>query len=183
MKIRKILVVISITLLCLLSVLGCEKKKEKDEIKLKGNCEALECIKQIKPKNTVEEVNKITGVDGLLIDKENNIYKYDLGNNETITLKYYSGSKAVVEASYDNNAIANKKVDLSKFSDLKEKIGSGITYKEFKKEIGGVDGVLIEKSELSKKYIWVSKKGGYIKATFSNSDKKCTFFSGYEDSK
>lgn len=177
-----------VTLLCMFSlflVTGCQSKNDSssDESKLKAKCSALECIKKIKVDNTVEEVNKITGVEGRLYDKEYKFYEYDLGNGETITLKYYSSDKATVIASYNKKKLANKNVDLSDLNSLKKKVSSGITYDQFKKEIGGVDGTLIEKSESSNKYLWASKNGGYITAIFRNKDNKCSFFSGYGDTR
>ena len=178
-----------VTLLCMFSlflVTGCQSKNDSsndESSKLKAKCSALECIKKIKVENTVEDVNKIVGVDGKLTDTEYNFYEYDLGNGETITLKYYAGNKATVIASYDKKKLANKNVDLSDLNSLKKKVSSGITYDQFKKEIGGVDGTLIEKSESSNKYLWASKNGGYITAIFRNKDNKCSFFSGYGDTR
>lgn len=191
MKKSKLLLV---TLLCVFSVFlvtGCGKDKvqedngvkPKEESKLKAKCSALECIKKIEPENTVEEVNKIVGVEGKLTDEKYNIYEYDLGNDETITLKYYSGTTATIVADYDEDEIANKKVDLSDLQGLKTKVNSGITYDDFKNEIGGVEGTLIEKSSSSNRYVWVSTKGGNVKATFRTRDNMCSFFSGFGDTK
>ena len=114
--------------------------------------------------SSIEDVNKIVGVDGKLTDTEYNFYEYDLGNGETITLKYYAGNKATVIASYDKKKLANKNVDLSDLNSLKKKVSSGITYDQFKKEIGGVDGTLIEKSESSNKYSiqYAFRQGGCL---------------------
>lgn len=193
MKKSKLLLGTLVVITGILFVTGCGTKdtttsgstetKEKETTKLKANCSALECIKKIEPENTVEEVNDIIGVDGTLTDEDNNVYEYDLGNDETITLKYYSGDKATIIASYEKDDLANKDVDLSNIDDLKTKVKSGITYDDFKAEIGGVDGTLVEKSSLSNKYVWVSKKGGNIKASFSISTNKCTYFTGYADTK
>lgn len=190
---KKILVgILSLALVISLTT-GCDKQEKKDNSKkevkteekktLKAKCSALECIKKIEPENTVEEVNKIVGVEGKLTDEKYNFYEYDLGNDEKITLKYYSSTKATIVADYERDELANKKVDLSKLTDLKPKVSAGITYDDFKNEIGGEDGTLIEKSESSNKYVWVSKKGGYITASFRKSDNKCSFFSGFGDRK
>lgn len=176
MKKYKLFVTILLCILSFLLVTGCSNDSEK-----KANCSSLECIKKIKVENTVEEVNKIIGVKGVLYDKENKFYRYDLDKGETIILKYYSSDKATVSASYDKKKLANKDVDLHNLSNLKKKVSNGITYNEFKKQIGGVEGTLIEKSELSNKYLWVSKNGGYITAIFKKKDNKCFYFSGYGD--
>lgn len=157
-----------------------EKAVKKEKVKAK--CEANECIYKIEPTNSVEEVNKIIGVDGKVDSEDNNKYVYDLGNDEKITLKYY-GEKATITAEYDKNKVANKKVNLSKLTELKPKVQSGITYDQFKAEIGNVDGTLYEKSESTNRYMWISTKGGSVRASFRNSDNKCSFFTGFGDTK
>jgi hypothetical protein len=176
MRKSKLLSTILLVILSFLLLTGCSNDSDK-----KANCSALECIKKIKVDNTVEEVNKIIGVKGVLYDKENKCYRYDLDNGETITLKYYSSDKATITASYNKKKLANGKVDLSNLNSLKKKVKSGLTYDKFKEEIGGVDGTLIEKSEISKTYFWASKDGGYITAIFKNKDNKCFYFYGYGD--
>ena len=192
MKTRKIIMSISILVLGIFLVTGCSVKKEivigkdkkiQEKKKLKAKCSAVECIKKLNIDVTVEEANKIIGVDGKLTDEKYNFYEYDLGNDEKIILKYYSGDKATIEADFNQDDIANKKVDLSHVNDLKTKVQNGVTYDEFKAEIGNTDGILIEKSQFSNKYLWVSTKGGYIKATFSLSNNKCTIFTGIGDLK
>lgn len=193
MKKGKLLIGVFLCLLGIFLTTGCTTKentnkndntdKTEEKSKLKAKCSALECIKKIEPENTVEEVNEIVGVDGVLTDEKYNFYEYDLGNGEKITLKYYSGKTATIVADYDEDELADKKVDLSKLEDLKSKVNYGISYDDFKKEIGGVDGILIEKSTLSNKYIWVSTKGGNVKATFRVKDNLCSFFSGFGDTK
>ena len=83
MRKSKLLVTILLCSLSFLLLTGCSNDSDK-----KANCSALECIKKIKVDNTVEEVNKIIGVKGVLYDKEKKFYRYDLDNGETITLKY-----------------------------------------------------------------------------------------------
>ena len=176
MRKNKLFITILLCIFFTLLVTGCSKDSDK-----KANCSALECIKKIKVDNTVEEINKITGVKGILYDKENKFYRYDLDNGETITLKYYSSDKAIISASYDKKKLANKNVDLHNLSSLKKKVSNGINYDEFKKQVGVVEGTLIEKSEVSNKYLWASKNGGYITAIFKKKDNKCFYFSGYGD--
>ncbi|CDD28935.1 unknown [Clostridium sp. CAG:433] len=176
MKKSKLLLTILLCILSFLLLTGCSNDSDK-----KANCSALECIKKIKVDNTVEEVNKIIGVKGVLYDKENKFYRYDLDNGETITLKYYSSDTATITASYNKKELANRKVDLSNLNSLKKKVNSGITYDKFKEEVGGVDGTLIEKSKISKTYFWASKDGGYITAIFKEKDNKCFYFYGYGD--
>lgn len=190
---KKFLLSVTVCLLAIISVTGCgkettkkikdnnQKKVEEKEKKLKAKCSAVECIKKIEPENTVEEVNEIIGVDGVLTNKDYNYYEYDLGNDEKITLKYYKGTTATIEADFDKNSVADKKVDLSKLNELKPKVQAGISYDNFKKEIGNVDGVLVEKSQTTRRYMWVSKKGGNVRAAFRTKDNMCTFFTGFND--
>lgn len=189
-------------LLCLLSfalvttlVTGCDKSSndsndskskkkvvEKSENKVKTKCEFYECIDKIEPENTVEEVNNIIGIDGVLTDEKYNFYEYDFGDDKKIILKFYSSDKSTIVVEYDKKDLKNNKVTLEKLSDLKARINDGITYEDFKKEVGGVDGTLVEKSTLSNKYVWVTKNEGYVSASFSNSGSRkgtCTFFSGF----
>lgn len=189
-------------LLCLLSfsliitlVTGCDKSSDdsnnsksngetaaKSESKVKTKCEFYKCIDEIEPENTVEEVNEIIGIDGVLTDEEYNFYEYDFGDEKKITLKFYSSDKSTIVVDYDKADLKNNNVTLENLSDLKARINDGITYEDFKKEVGGVDGTLIEKSTLSNKYVWVTKSEGYVTASFSNSgsnEGKCTIFSGF----
>ena len=158
MKIYKLFITTILFTFVLFLLTGCSNNSDN-----KANCSSLECIIKLKVDNTVEEVNKITGVKGVLYDKENKFYRYDLDNGETITFK---------------NGVL---LDYRDLNSLKKKVSSGITYDMFKEEIGGVDGTLIEKSESSNKYFWASKDGGYITAIFRNKDNKCFYFYGYGD--
>ena len=188
---KKFLFSMTLCLLAVLSLTGCNQettKKVKDykqekveEKKLKVKCSAVECIQKITPENTVEEVNEIIGVDGVLKNENSREYEYDLGNDEKITLKFSSDNTSTIVADFNKNDVADKKVDLSNLEDLKPKVNAGITYDNFKKEIGDVDGVLVEKSKTSVKYMWVSKKGGNVRASFRTSDNMCRFFTGIGD--
>lgn len=146
--------------------------------KIKGNCHATECIKQIKVENTVEEINKIIGFEGELTDEQYDIYYWQISEDEGIKVAYYNSERGTITADFDRDSIANSKVDFSRYSELQPKIKEGITYNDFKSYIGNVDGVITEKSSLSTKYTWVSSDGSYLTGSFSNSSNKCTFASG-----
>ena len=88
-----------------------------------------------------------------------------------------------IKAEFTRSKIADKNVDLSKSEELKAKVNAGINYEQFKAEIGNVEGIIVEKSEDNTRYMWVSKKGGYIRANFRNRDNICTFFTGMTDRK
>lgn len=144
----------------------------------KGNCTAVECIKKIDPENTVEQINNIIGFDGELTDEKYQKYYWKLSEDTGVEVTYYSSAKGTIKIDYDREALANKKVDFSRYSELKEKINNGITYDDFISYIGNVDGTIIEKSSYSTKYVWVSSDGGYLNGTFSNSTGKCTLATG-----
>jgi len=146
--------------------------------KTKGNCTAVECIKKINPENTVEQINSIIGFEGELIDEKYNIYYWELSEETGVKMAYYSSAKGTVTIDYDRDALANSKVNFSRYSELKPKINEGISYNDFISYIGGVEGTVIEKSSYSTKYVWVSSDGSYLNGTFSSSSGKCTFASG-----
>ena len=56
-----------------------------------------------------------------------------------------------------------------------------MTYSKFKEMVGNVDGVLVEKSSFSNKYLWYNEKYKYVTGTFSLSTEKCTFLIGYNN--
>lgn len=183
----------TLTALCLLTtVTGCgtDKKldankgtKTEEKSKMKGKCTAVECMKQIEITNTIEQINDITGVEGKLTDEAKKIYEYDLGDKDKITVEYGSKEVPTIKAEFARSKIADKNVDLSKSDELKAKVKTGINYEQFKAEIGNVEGVVVEKSDLNTKYMWVSKKGGYIRGNFRNKDNVCSFFTGMTDRK
>lgn len=193
-KCRVLLGLLSFSLVVTL-LTGCDKSKDnrddlndnkktvqKSKTKVKTKCDFYKCIDEIKPENTVEEVNEIIGIEGVLTDEEHNFYEYDFGDDKKITLKFYSSNDSTIVVDYDKKDLKNNKVTLENLSDLKARINNGISYEEFKKDVGGVDGTLIEKSNLSNKYVWVTKNEGYVTASFSNSGSRkgmCTFFSGF----
>ena len=157
-----------------------EQTKEKEVSKAK--CSAVECIEKIEPENTVEQINEIIGFEGELTDEKYNTYTWQITKDESIVVKYYSSDKGTITVNYKKDSIvANKKVDLSKLTELKPKVTAGISYEEFKKEVGDVDGVLIEKSETSRRYVWATGKGGYVKGSFNYRTDKCTSMIGRGD--
>lgn len=168
--------------LILCTLVGCGSKKEslKEAVKpaKKGNCNAVECIKQINTETTVEEVNNIMGFEGITKDGKENTYYWEITDKETIKVVFDSNNKATITADIEKSTIADKKVDFSKYSELQKVVRTGISYDEFKTYIGNVDGVITEKSDLSTKYTWVSKSGEYLNASFSNSTNKCRFVTG-----
>lgn len=178
---KKILAVLCCTLL-VGTLTGCGSKETTldngTKLKTKGNCNAVECIKQISIDNTVEEINNIIGVDGKLTDEEHNTYYWELSDDTGIEVTYNSSKKGTIEVDIERELVANKKVDFSRYSELKPKIKEGVLYTDFITYIGNVEGILVEKSSVSNKYLWVSENGSYLNASFSNSSGKCIFANG-----
>lgn len=142
--------------------------------KIKGNCTAVECIKQIKVENTVEEINKIIGITGELTDEKYNEYYWEISENTGITVTYYSSAKGNIKVDADRDTFKNSKVDLSQLDTIKAKINDGLTYDQVKSYLGNVDGVLTEKGTVTNKYTWVNSNGGYVNVSFSATSGKCT---------
>lgn len=145
----------------------------------KEDLKVFDYIAQIKPENTVEEINNIVGSEGKLIDEKYNKYSWEITEDTTLTATYYSSKTATIAVSINDDLLKNSKTDLSGANDLKSAINSkdGVKYEEFAQKFGS-EGYVVEKTSTSTSYRWVSEKGGYIKASFSNSSNKCTFFSG-----
>lgn len=185
MKRKLLFLLVSVLLVSTLT--GCGKSSTPNENgtnnssqseKVKGNCTAVECIKKIKNENTVDEINRIIGFDGELIDEKYNIYYWKLSENTGVKMAYYSSTKGTVSIDYDTNTLANSRVNFSRYSELQNKIRDGVSYQEFISYIGNVEGTIVEKSTTSTKYVWVSSDGSYLNGSFSNISNQCTFASG-----
>ena len=188
---KKILVVV-LAVAMMFTVTGCGAKKSSDNYvapnsnaahdksTVKTKCTVLECIKKLKSENTVEEINKVVGVEGKLTNEKYNEYTWTFSDKESLKATYYSSDKANIEANYIRDNIANRKVTFSKYDEIQTalKSGSSLTYDEFKSKVGGVEGTLVYISSTSNKYVWANKKGEYLTATFSNTTNKCTFVLG-----
>lgn len=173
-----------LSLVLVFTLAGCNKvvsKPGKTTVKksIKGNCEPLECIKKLKPENKVEDINKVIGFEGKLTDEKNNIYTWEIAEGETIKATYYSTDKATIEASYETDALKDRKISFSKYDEIQTalKSGSSLTYDEFCSKVNG-KGHLYSVSSYSKKYVWVNKNGEYLTGSFSTTTNKCTFVIG-----
>lgn len=180
MKRKVVMFVSGILLMGFLTGCGTAKDDNQNEAikKTKGKCSVLECIKQIKPENTVEEINKIIGFDGELTDEQYGQYYWKLSDETGIEVSYYSGDKGTIVADVDREYLKNNKVDLSRYDELKTKVNSGITYDDFITYVGNVDGIITEKSAYIIKYTWVASNDDYLNASFSTSTNKCSFVTG-----
>lgn len=186
---KRTIKMISTICLVLLVVLvtGCGKKdsvqtKATENVKTtekesKSNCKYYECLSKLSIENTIDEITDIIGIEPT---KEDLKYIYDFGNEQILTVNTSSsnGSIITIAIDYDKDVIKNSKVDLSDVNSLKSKVNSGITYDEFVKEVGGVEGTLYELGSWNK-YAWVAGDGkSYVNASFGNETGKCMFFSG-----
>jgi len=179
--IKKLFLLLMSSILIISLTTGCANN-ESNEIGDNNNAskqyEVLDYINLIKPENTVEEINKIIGFEGTLIDEQYNRYYWEFPNDTGIQVTYFSSSTGTIVVEIDDEVLANKKVDFSKTTQLKEKVKEGITYDEFKTYVGNVDGIVVEKSDILTYYLWVDKDGNTLKASFGNNDGKCSAFFG-----
>lgn len=189
MKRQKIFYYVIVSFVILGFATGCTLKKEspsknqkKEEIleeKEKGNCSLVECMKQLEIHHSLEDINRIIGFSGKQVSENSNKYVWQF--TDSTKIEFTAGSNGgSISATIDRNKIKNEKVDFSRYSEIKELLNSGtsLTYDEFKEKVGGVEGTIVSKSPLSKRYMWVNEKGGYLSASFSERSQKCTIVSG-----
>lgn len=173
--------VISITLV------GCGTNKtntnntndaQESEKMAKSNCSYYKCLNEIKLDNTVDEITKIIGINPET-DESGTKYTYKFSQDKNIVVNTMEDGKVVtvILDGYDEEDLANKKVTLDNLDEVDSKINDGITYEQFKKYVGGLEGTLVELGSWNK-YIWVAEDGdSNVTASFSSSD-KLMFFNG-----
>ena len=188
MKFRKIVYGMVASVFVLGLATGCSDKKlepnkgkseEPAKEEKKGNCTIVECMKSIEITNSVEDINNIIGFEGEPVSEGSSTYVWRF--TDTTKIEYQpSNGQGSISATIDRTTIKDKKVDFSKYSEIKELLNNGtsLTYDEFKEKVGGVEGTLVGKSSSSKRYTWVNSKGGYLTASFSESTGKCTIVTG-----
>lgn len=183
MKLKKVLLYTTLSFCFLGCLTGCASEKiveddvdKKEEEKVEANCTITECIKQIEPSNSVEEINTIMGFEGKKSDySEDTTWKLD--DKNWITLKY-AGESPILQATIDKDSIKNEDVKLPSSTELKKMLNNGsFTYKELVEKLGGVEGTLNSKTTSSVSYIWVNKSKQTLSATFNNKSGKCTIAS------
>ena len=159
------------------STKGKDEEPAKEE--KKGNCTIVECMKSIEITNSVEDIDNIIGFKGEPISEGSTTYVWRFTDTTKIEYKPSDGQGSI-SATIDRNTIKDKKVDFSKYSEIKELLNNGtsLTYDEFKEKVGGVEGTVVGKSSLSKRYTWVNAQGGYLTASFSEKTGKCTIVTG-----
>lgn len=182
MNLKKIFLSLILGIFSVGIITGCDgsKKIEKEQTTetSQGNCQVLDCIKQIEVTNSVKEINEIIGVEGEISDTSKNV-KWKLNSKESITLTY-AGEAPILQANYDRTTIKNEQNDFSSYSDIADKLKKGktVTYEEIKEIVGGLDGTLEGKTSSSNSYAWVDKNGRVLRATIKNDKKKsCSIIS------
>ncbi len=186
---------ILIGLTCLFSfacIVGCTNTKEnnkKDESNknndtqqtVKSKCSYYECLTKMSLDNTLEDLNEIVGFEATKLENTTSSnfdkYEYDFGNDKKITVSFYNDKVSTIKLEYDKKDLKNKKVTLENLSDVKARINDGISYEEFKKSVGNVDGTLIEVSSWNK-YVWVAEDGSSNVTASFGKDGNLKFFSG-----
>lgn len=180
-------------LLVLVCTVGCTNKKENTTTKntttkteekektVKSKCSYYKCLSKMSLDNTMEELNNIVGFEATNPEDTTSTtsekYEYDFGDDKVITVTLYNDKISSIKLEYDRKELKNNKVTLDNLSDIKARINDGISYDEFKKAVGGVDGTLIELSSWNK-YVWVAGDGSsYITGSFGK-DGNLKFFSG-----
>ena len=170
---KKLLTILLGGILVLGLVTGCSEGKtdapanKETEEKSKGKCEVEECINQIEPKMTVEEVNEIIGFEGEKKD-DSDTYIWQLTTKTKIEVEY-KNKVGSIRATYDKDKINNDKLKMSIcyeiVGDIKKKT---YTYEEMVEKLEGIEGHLETKASTFKMYKWV-KDGQTFRATFSDS--------------
>lgn len=171
-----ILLLVLVTVIVFVGIFFLIKNNTKNKVSSNIQ-EQVEYMNSINTNSTVEQINDILKVKGIVDDNDSNKYYWELSDEVTIEVTYTKNGNCRIELIADNDNLVNNKVKINDVNTLKSKVNEGITYDEFKKEVGDVDGVLLGNSTVSKKYIWVASDGSYIKATFSNTNDKCIFMS------
>lgn len=180
MNLKKNLIWSMISLCAIGCFTGCTSDnaevEDKKEEETKGNCVVTECIKQLEPANSVEEINDIVGFEGTKSDySDERTWKLDSKN--WITLKY-AGDSPILQATIDKESIKNENIKLPKSSELQEMLNNGsFTYEELVAKLDGIEGTLSSKTTGSVGYIWVDKSNRVLSATFNNESGKCTIAS------
>ena len=181
---KKLFSLFAVTALAVIMT-GCGKQaasSSTEGTKAKGNCTVFECIKKLDSKNTLEEMNTIIGFEGELKSETESykVYEWDLTDDTSITSQFMLNyNTATISANYPSNMVPNK-ADFSKWDEIKSKLNKRetITYEEFVKMVGGVEGVLDQKTSTSITYVWHNSEGGYLSAYFNPETGKCTMATG-----
>lgn len=177
MKLKKVFCVMMLVF-SFVCATGCQEQKQEENEKeiVKGNCNVVECIKQLNATDKIEKMNEVIGFEG---EKDGEDYKWQITKKTSLTAKK-SGENYILQTTMIKEELANDKVDFGVYNELKELLDSGksFTYEEVVQKLNGVEGVLSGKTSTSVSYMWVNKQNRVFSATFSDTiNKKCSIIS------
>lgn len=175
----------------LISLSGCSKAETKKEDNnktkettkkenTKDATKVVDYIEKLDNNSTLEDVNKLVGFDGVVDSKNEKKYVWNITDTSSLTATFVNKGYTSLEIEIEDDLLKNSNVDFSKYKEISSALKNGetVTYDAFKEKVGGVDGTPVAKTSISTSYRWVNEKGGYLRATFNNKTKKCTFVSG-----
>lgn len=178
-KLLNLLVIAGLTI----AVTGCGNKTEAPaKQKSKGNCDVFECIQKLESDKSLEEMNDIIGFEGTLQSETDDykVYNWSLTDDTSITSQFMLKSgNATITANYPSSMVP-KKADFSKWDEIKTKLKNKetISYDEFVKLVGGVQGTMDKKTSSSITYVWNNSDGGFLSAYFDTKTGNCTMATG-----
>lgn len=145
-----------------------------------SNCEITKCVEQIGLEMSLEEVNQLIGFEGTLVEEGNEEYVWDFGDGETLKIDF-GGAKDSVVAELTREKYADAAVDFARYDEIRTLMDSdaGANYDQVVEIVGGAPGVIIEKTLMFTRYLWVNEDGGYMKGLFENVEGgKCVMVEG-----
>ena len=185
--------VLTILLCCILLatmfiVTGCGEKSDNNgnggeqQSQSKGKYDVFGCIEKLDATMTLEQVNEVIGFEGTLKSETDSykVYDWDLTDKTSISVQFHTKSNtSTISANYPNEMVTEK-ADFSKWDEIKSKLNKreDLTYDEFVKLVGGVQGKMDKKTSTSTTYKWLNDKGGYLSAYFDVKTNKCTMATG-----
>jgi len=186
----KKIVLALVSCLFVISIAGCSsdnkdtasnKSDSKSSSSTVSDNSYLDYINKIEVGDSLDQINEVIGSDGE-VHSDNATYSWDIGNGGFVAVfrKDDTSSALSVEVSYDKKDVENKKVKIKDLDGLKSKVKEGISYDDFKENLGGVDGVLVSKGSVTKSYVWRSPDGSVVDAAFRLDDNMCNSFTGTE---
>lgn len=146
-----------------------------------GNCSVLDCLKQLDSKMDIAEMNRIMGFEGELVTDEEayKIFSWKLTEDTSIRAQFMTNyDTATISAEYPSSMVP-KTADFSRWAEIQSRLSDGeaITYDEFVEMVGGVEGVIKQKTGSNVSYDWENDEGGYLSGYFDY-DGKCTMATG-----
>lgn len=168
------------------AITGCgengENEQKAAETQSKGNYDVFGCMEKLNATMTLEQMNEVIGFEGEKTSETDSytVYKWELTDKTGITSQFHTKyNTATISANYPNEMVTEK-ADFSKWNDIKSKLNKReeISYDEFVKLVGGVQGKIDQKTSTSTTYKWLNNEGGYLSGYFDVKTNKCTMATG-----